>query len=53
MLEKNGHGARMLTSRGYRAVLREVTTPDEALREPPARRERAIGTFSGGYRRDG
>ncbi len=53
MLERNGHGTRMLTSRGYRAVLREVTTPDEELREPSARRERAVGTFSGGYRSGG
>lgn len=53
MLADNGHAARMLTSRGYRAVLREVTVPDEELRAPPVRRERAVGTFSGGYRAGG
>jgi len=53
LLAENGHASRMLTSRGYRAVLREVTVPDEELREPPARRERAVGTFSGGYQAGG
>ncbi len=50
LLFANGHGPRMLTSRGYRAVLREATVPDSETREPPVQRERAVGTFSGGYR---
>lgn len=50
MLEANGHAARLLTTRGYRSVLREATVPDGAAPAPPTRRERAVGTFSGGYR---
>lgn len=53
LLIANGHGSRMLTSRGYRAVLREVTMPDAAQDAPPPRRERAVGTFGGGYRAGG
>lgn len=51
LLRANGHGARMLVREGgYRAVLREVTYPDRDSPAPAVRRERALGTFSGGYR---
>jgi fatty acid desaturase len=46
LLLARGFGPRMLVSRGYRAVLREVTVPDGSL--PPVKRERTIATFGEG-----
>lgn len=49
-LRTNGHGARLVVTKSYRAVLREVTlAKDEAGSEPPRRAERAVGTFGEGF----
>jgi len=52
LLRANGHAGAMLVRHGYLEVLREVTHADGDERTPPApgRRERAVGTFSDGFR---
>lgn len=52
LLRANGHAPAMLVRRGYLEVLRDVTYADGDERAPPApgRRERAVGTFSDGFR---
>lgn len=49
-LEAGGHAARMKFSDGYAAVLREVTRADAVDDRSGPRRQRAVGTFGGGYR---